>query len=131
MFLNMETVVSWSSSKQKTISLSSTESEYIGLSTAAKEGLWLKHILFEIGRSPKQTIIYCDNQSSICLSKNPEMHSRSKHIDIRHHFIREKIENKEFEVKYLASEEMVADILTKGLPKLKHYKCMEMLKLKN
>jgi hypothetical protein len=124
-------VISWNSSKQKTISLSSTEAEYIGLATAAKEALWLKHILIELDRSPKKTIIYCDNQSTICLSLNPEMHARSKHIDIRHHFIREKIENQEFEVKYQASEEMVADILTKGLPRIKHYKCMELMGLKN
>ena len=124
-------VISWNSSKQKTISLSSTEAEYIGLATAAKEALWLKHILIELDRNPGKTIIYCDNQSTICLSLNPEMHARSKHIDIRHHFIREKIENQEFEVKYQASEEMVADILTKGLPRIKHYKCMEIMELKN
>ena len=126
-----ECVISWNSSKQKTISLSSTEAEYIGLTLAAKEILWLKHILIELNRSPKQTIIYCDNKSTICLSKNPEMHARSKHIDVRYHFIREKIDNQEFMVEYQCTEEMVADIFTKGLPKVKHYKCMEQLGLKN
>ena len=63
--------------------------------------------------------------------KNPEMLARSKPIDIRHHFIREKIENKDFLVDYKPSDKMVADILTKGLPKLKHYKCLEILNLKN
>jgi hypothetical protein len=85
-------VVSWNSSTQKTVALSSTESEYIGISNAAKEALWLKHILVDLGRVPRETLIYCDNKSAICLAKNPEMHARSKHIDIRHHFIREKIE---------------------------------------
>ena len=70
--------------------MSSTEAEYIGLANVAKEELWLKNILIELGRSPKQTIIFCDNKSSICLAKNPEQHARSKHIDIRYHFIREK-----------------------------------------
>ena len=124
-------LISWNSSKQKTISLSSTEAEYIGLSNAAKEGLWLKNILIELGRSPKQTIIFCDNKSSICLAKNPEQHAKSKQLDIRYHFIREKIDNGEFSVDHIASEDMVADILTKGLPKIKHYKCIELLKLKD
>ena len=124
-------VVSWNSSKQKTIALSPTLSEYIGISNAAKEALWLKHILVDLGRVPRETLIYCDYKSAICLAKNPEMHARSKHIDIRHHFIREKIENKDFLVDYQPSDEMEADILTKGLPKLKHHKCLEMLNLKN
>ena len=126
-----ECIISWNSSKQKTISLSSTEAEYIGLTLAAKEALWLKYILVELNRCPNQTVIYCDNQSTMCLAKNPEMHARSKHIDIRYHFIREKLEDKELIIKYQPSEELVADILTKGLPKLKHYKCVEMLNLKN
>ncbi len=68
----------------------------------------------------KETTIFCDNKSSICLAKNPEYHARSKHIDIRHHFIRNMIENKEFIVKHKKTNDMVADILTKGLPKVKH-----------
>jgi hypothetical protein len=126
-----ECVVSWKSFKQKTVSLSSTESEYIGLVAAAKEALWLKHILIELGRIPNTIEINCDNQSTICIAKNPELHARSKHIDVRYHFIREKIENQEFVVKYQPSEELVADVLTKGLPRNKHYKCVEMLQLKN
>jgi hypothetical protein len=124
-------VVSWNSSKQKTVSLSTTEAEYIGLANAAKEALWLKSILIELDRAPKETKIYCDNMSTIALAKNPEMHSRSKHIEIRHHFLREKIQKLEFEVEHLSTQDMVADILTKGLAKMKHYKCIELLCLQN
>ena len=76
-------LVSWNSSKQKTVSLSSTEIEYIALANAAKEALWLKQLLNELNKDANQTLIYCDNKSTICLAKNPEMHSRTKHIDIR------------------------------------------------
>ena len=89
-------VISWHSSKQKIVSLSSTESEYIALTNAAKELLWIKQILNELNRKFETPVIYGDNKSSICLAMNPEFHSRSKHIDVRHHFIREKFKEKEF-----------------------------------
>ena len=101
------------------------------MANAAKEALWLKSILIELDRAPKETKIYCDNMSTIALAKNPEMHSRSKHIEIRHHFLREKIQKLEFEVEHLSTQDMVADILTKGLAKMKHYKCIELLGLQN
>ncbi len=88
-------LILWNSSKQKIVALSSTESEYIALTNAAKEAIWIKQMLIELKRFSKTPIFYCDNKSSISLTKNPEFHSRSKHIDIRHHFIREKIQNNE------------------------------------
>ena len=115
-----ECVISWNSSKQKTVSLSSTESEYISLTYAVKELLWIKQILYELNRKVELPIIYCDNKSSICLAMNPEFHARSKHIDIIYHFIREKLKEKEFIIKFLESKDMLADVLTKGLPRIKH-----------
>ena len=93
--------------------------------------MWLKQILDDLNRKSSNTIIHCDNQSTICIAKNPELHGRSKHINVRYHFVREKIENKELEVIYLPTEKMVADVLTKGLPKIKHYLALDMLGLNN
>jgi hypothetical protein len=76
-------LVSWNSSKQKTVSLSSTEAEYFGLTNSIKEMIWLKQVLGELKRDNIHLVIYSDNKSTICLSKNPEFHARTKHIDIR------------------------------------------------
>ncbi|CAF0996295.1 unnamed protein product [Brachionus calyciflorus] len=123
--------VSWNCSKQKVVSLSSTESEYIALTLAVKEGLWLNQLLNELNLSTGKVKIFCDNKSTICLTKNPEFHSRSKHIDIRYHFVREKINERLLDIEYLPTEDMVADILTKGLSKVKHYRALDLLNLRN
>ena len=115
--------VTWSSKKQPTVALSSTETEYIALTQAAKEAIWIRHLLKEVKcdlSNNKLTIIYNDNQRSNSLSKDSVYHTRTKHIDIQHHFIREKVENKEVEVIYCRTEDMIADYLTKGISKKKH-----------
>uniref|UniRef100_A0AAV1UU28 Polyprotein n=1 Tax=Peronospora matthiolae TaxID=2874970 RepID=A0AAV1UU28_9STRA len=85
--------VSWRSKKQSTVALSSTEAEYMALTEAAQEAIWLKALLCELDemRSDEAVKIYEDNQGSIALAKNPEFHKRTKHIDIRYHFVREKV----------------------------------------
>jgi hypothetical protein len=116
-------VVSWNSKRQTTVALSTAEAEYMAATQAAKEALWLKHLLAEIGFSlPQSIVIQGDNQGCIALTKNPTYHSRTKHIDIRHHFIREKVELGEVELQYCQTEEMVADVLTKALSRDKHEK---------
>jgi hypothetical protein len=123
-------LISWNSSKQKTVSLSSTEAEYIGLTNSIKEIIWLKQILCELKRKFRdktQLKIFCDNKSAICLSKNPEFHSRTKHIDNRHHFIRNAIQDHGIDIIHISTEDMPADIFTKALPKIKHKKCIELL----
>lgn len=83
--------VSWASRKQSVVALSSMEAEYIALTQAVKEVLWLRTLFIELGapRHAKEiSAIYCDNQGAIALSKNPGFHGRSKHIDIRYRFIR-------------------------------------------
>ena len=72
-------------------------------------------------------IIYEDNQSAICMAKNPKFHGRAKHIDLRYHFIRELVENKTIEIKYCSTENMIADIFTKGLPSEKFCKLRNMI----
>ena len=82
-------VISWSSKKQPTVSLSSTEAEYKALTSATCEAIWLRRILEDVGTQQKQaTRIECDNQSSIKLAYNPVYHARSKHIELQHHFVR-------------------------------------------
>lgn len=108
--------ISWCSRKQKCISLSTTEAEYVAASTAVKELVWLERLFKELLNDKLDVVrFFMDNQSAIRLVKNPEFHEKSKHIDIRYHFIRSKFEEKLFTLEYLPSEKMIADIFTKAL----------------
>ena len=123
-FLLGEGAVSWSSKKQTSVALSSTEAEYMALTQATKEAMWLKRFLGELNLHKGEALtIKVDNQSCIALAKNPEFHARTKHIDIQCHFIREKVEEGEVTLEYCPTRLMVADILTKPLPRDKHEWC--------
>ena len=116
--------VSWSSKRQEIISLSTTESEYIAATHAAKEALWLRSLitqLFKLDLAP--TVLFCDNQSAIELTKDHQYHARTKHIDIRYHFIRWIVEQGSLKITYCPTDKMIADALTKALPsaKVKHF----------
>ena len=112
--------ISWKTKRQSVVALSSTEAEYVSLCSAAQETIWLRSLLASIGfKQSEATILYEDNQGAMALSKNPKSHSRTKHIDIKYHYIREAVEKKDIELVYCPTDEMVADILTKGLPKPK------------
>ena len=122
--------ISWQSKKQPTVALSSTEAEYMALTQAAKEAIWLQGLLSELGiKETRPTTILEDNQGCIALAKNPTSHARTKHIDIRHHFIRETLENERIKLKYCPTADMVADILTKAIPKDQFEKLRNMLGL--
>ena len=109
--------VSWRSKKQDTVALSTAEAEYVALSSAAQECVWMRRLVSELGNPPGEpTTILEDNQSSIAMARNPQFHGRAKHIDIKHHFVREQVSSGMIELKYCPTGEMVADILTKGLP---------------
>ncbi|KMQ88473.1 gag-pol polyprotein [Lasius niger] len=117
-FLIANGLVSWSSQRQKLVSLSTTESEYIAASSATREAIWLRNLLHDIGHKCKNaTLIHIDNQSAIRLVKNPEFHKRTKHVDIRYHYIREKVESRDIQVTYIPTENQLADIFTKALPR--------------
>ena len=120
--------VSWKSKKQATVALSTAEAEYMALSAATQEVSWLRKFLANFNFSlSESTVIFEDNQGCIALAKNPVSHDRTKHIDIRYHFIREQIEAKTIDVRYLPTEDMLADLLTKGMTKERHLKlCGEM-----
>ena len=112
--------VGWESKKQKTIALSTAEAEYMALSKACKEAIFVKELLQALIGNNDPIQIYCDNQSAIKLSSNPVFHNRTKHIDIRHHFVRECLHTGKVKIDYCPTGEMVAHILTKGLVQLKH-----------
>lgn len=108
--------VSWSSHKQSTVSLSSTEAEYIALTEAVCEAKWLRTLLNEMGiECTEPTVIFEDNQSCISIAEEPRHHKRMKHIDVKYNFIRDVIANKEVTIEYIPSTEQVADIMTKSL----------------
>ena len=110
--------MSWSSKKQATVAKSFTEAEYVALSIATQEAIWLRMLLSDLGLNTKPPIIiFEDNQGALELTKNPSHYSCTKHIDICHQFIRERISSKEIKVEYCPTERMIADIMTKTLPK--------------
>ncbi|UYV71045.1 hypothetical protein LAZ67_8001516, partial [Cordylochernes scorpioides] len=115
--------VSWASQRQPIIALSTTESEYIAACSAAKELIWIRRLLQGIGCDiTKETELYIDNQAAIKLVENPVFHKRTKHINVRYHFIRSKHEEGELKVHHVCSSEQLADIMTKPLPRNKfHY----------
>ncbi|KAH9686754.1 Disease resistance protein [Citrus sinensis] len=109
-------LVSWCSKKQAVVSRSSAESEYRALAMVAAEVLWIRSLLTEIGITLSSIpIIWCDNQSAVALASNPKFHSRTKHIELDVHFIREKVAPQCLKVQYISSSEQNADILTKAL----------------
>lgn len=117
-FTYNNSIVSWCSERQKAVSLSTMESEYVAASNSIWKLLWLKAFLNEIlSNNLKQINLYMANQSAIRLIKNPELLKRSKHIDVKYHFIREKYEENLFTINYISTEDMIADILTKPLSK--------------
>jgi hypothetical protein len=116
--------VSWSAKRQEIVSLSTTESEYVAATHAAKEALWLRSLLSQIFQiEPKPTTLFSDNQSAIALTKDHQYHARTKHIDVRFHFIRYVVENGQLRLIYCPTDDMIADTLTKALPspKVKHF----------
>ena len=120
--------VSWCSRKQATVAKSSTEAEYVALSTATQEVIWLRRFLVNIGVSIKGPVqIYEDNQGAIDIAKNPKHHDRTKHIDVCHHFVRERVALNDITVSYCPTGEMIADVLTKGLPVVKFRRFREEL----
>ena len=113
--------VCWSSKRQASVALSSTKAEYIAAAHATKEVVWLRHLLSELGQAiDVPTHLHIDNQSAIAIAQNPEFHDRTKHSDVRYHFLQQKVDSKEILLTYLPTNDQIADALTKGLPRAKH-----------
>ncbi|KAF2304706.1 hypothetical protein GH714_037543 [Hevea brasiliensis] len=110
-------VVTWRSKKQPTVAISSCEAEYVAGGAAACEAVWMRKLLLDLGMKQEgATEIYSDSSSAIAMTKNPVFHGRAKHIEIKHHFIRELVAKEEISLKFCNSDEQIADIFTKALP---------------
>ncbi|KFD66840.1 hypothetical protein M514_20984 [Trichuris suis] len=126
-----DAAVSWEARKQRTVALSSTEAEYMSLAEAVKETLWMRTFLREIDESLVDAIdVYNDNFGAQELARDSVFHARTKHIDTKYHFICEALSRGFVNVIYLPTEQMPADMLTKGLYSSKHNLCAEQLGVK-
>lgn len=121
--------ISWNCKRQPTVALSSTEAEYMALSSAIQEAMWLKQFQHEFWDSSKAITIFCDNKSAIDLASTDSYHARSKHIDIRHHFVREQVNTKQIVINHMDTNYMVADALTKGVFANKQEYCAKLMGL--
>lgn len=117
-FLKNGAAVTWSSQRQQTVALSTTEAEFMAACAATKEAIWIKQLLSDIGEYRQDTMcLHLDNQSAISVIKNVNFHKRCKHIEIKYHFIKEKYYQKTIDLKFVGSSYQYADILTKPLSK--------------
>ncbi|KAL1546622.1 secreted RxLR effector protein 161-like protein [Salvia divinorum] len=121
------TAISWKSNLQSVVALSTTEAEYIALAEVVKEGLWLKGIMEDFGVKQEVVEIRCDSNNAICLSKHQVFHERSKHIDVRMHFIRDEVQNGRIRVEKVSTDHNAADMLTKPLPASKFRYCLDLV----
>ena len=117
-FLMNSGPISWLSKKQGIVTLSTAEAEYVALTMATQEAVWIRRLLSDL-KLPQDhpTVLMEDNQGAICIAKNPVSHARTKHIDVRYHYIREALSEETIELKYCPKNEMIADIFTKPLHK--------------
>lgn len=114
--------ITWDAKKQKTVALSSCEAEYMAFAECAKEAIFLQRFLKELGFNDLSNVtIYGDNLGAIKLAENPIFHQRSKHIDIKYHYVRDALRSENLNIKHVST----TDMLTKGLPKRKHLECLE------
>ncbi|KAK9048015.1 hypothetical protein SSX86_033024 [Deinandra increscens subsp. villosa] len=114
-----DNLISWSSKRQSTISRSSAEAEYRGVANVVAELCWIRNLLLELRRPlTRASIVYCDNISAIYLSGNPVQHQRTKHIELDIHFVHEQVQRGLVRVLHVPSRFQIADIFTKGLPRI-------------
>ena len=120
-FMLCGAAISWQSKKQSVVAMSSCEAEYIALSSCAREAVWLRRLLSDLGEpQDESTRISVDNTSAIALARNPEFHARTKHIQLHYHYIRQAIAEEEVDVQHCGTKDQVADGLTKSLPRDRH-----------
>lgn len=115
-FILASGAVSWASKKQPVVALSTTEAEYIAAASCACQCIWLRRVLEKIGFEEKtETVIRCDNNSAIQLSKHPVFHGKSKHIEVRFHYLRDLVNDGIVRLSHVPTGDQVADIFTKPL----------------
>jgi hypothetical protein len=108
-------LVSWSSKKQNSVALSTTEAEYIAVDSCYAQILWMKATLNDFGIKFKNMPLLCDNESAINLTNNPVQHARTKHIDVRHHFIRDHQQKGDICIESVGTKDKLADIFSNPL----------------
>lgn len=119
--------VSWKASLQTTVALSTTEAEYMAISEACKEAIWLRNLYGELCGNTSSTKIFCDSQSAIYLTNDQMFHERTKHIDVRYHFIRGVITQGDIQVKKISTHDNPADMMTKPVPSTKFELCSSLV----
>ena len=122
--------VSWKASLQSTVALSTTEAEYMAISEACKEPTWLRGLYTELCGVISCTTIFCDSQSAICLTKDQMFHERTKHIDVRYHYIRDVIVQGDVKVCKISTHDNPADMMTKSVPATKFELCSSLVGVK-
>ena len=124
-------LVSWFSKKQNSVSTSTAEAEYIAAGSCCAQILWMRNQLADYGFDFKSIPIHCDNTSAIAITHNPVMHSRTKHIEIRYHFIRDHVQNGTISLQYIPTENQLADVFTKPLDEFRFNKLISELGMLN
>ena len=127
-----ESLITWVSQKQRCVALSSCEAEFMAATAAACQGMWLHRLLSQISDiKAGPVVLYIDNKSAIDLARNPVFHGRSKHIDVRYHFIRECVENGSIVIKHVSTDQQRADVLTKAMSITKFEKMRKLLGIRD
>ncbi|MCO5595029.1 hypothetical protein L7F22_049066 [Adiantum nelumboides] len=119
--------VSWRSRLQTCVTQSTTEAEYVAASEACKEAIWLGRLVTDLRIKEEPLMLHCDSQSAIQLARNPVYHSKTKHVDVKYHFIREMVENKQVQLVKVHTTDNLVDLLTKGLPGESFAHCRKLL----
>ena len=122
--------ISWTSHKQSTIAHSTTKAEYMALSDAFREAIMRTHLYKEPGINTNAPVIQSDNQGALAIAENPTNYQRTKHIDLRYHFIRYMLEESKIMIDYVPTDQQPADILTKALGPQKHLCCLVLMGLR-
>ena len=115
-------LVSWSSKKQNSVALSTAEAEYISARSCCAQLLWMKQTLFDFGVKFDEILLLYDNERAVKIATNPVKHSRTKHIDIRHHFLRDHVNKGDIKIDGIGTDDQLADIFTKPLDESRFYK---------
>ena len=120
-------LVCWRSTLQSTVALSTIEIEYMALTKAFKEAIWIHGLINDLGILQEHINMFCDSESAICLSKNKIHHARTKHIDVHFHFIREIISEGDIRLLKIGTSDNPADMLTKVIAREKFWHCLDFI----
>ena len=119
--------ISWNSTLQSTVALSTTEAEYMAITEAVKEAIWLQALLENLGLTQEHINLYCNSQSAIHLTKNQVYHAHTKHIDVRFHFVREIIDEGKILFQKIKKADNPADMLIKAMTTIKFEHCLNLI----